>query len=269
MDEEIIGNEIEEVLPESSDELETAEETEESAPQEEELEPVSKKTSIQKRIDELTRKRHEAEAKGEYWKGRFESLIQGETKELPTSKDDTPPKPKESDFEDYAEFVEALADWKTDVKLAKIESKQKQSKEEEYFENWKEQGTKKFSDFADVVLRQPRDGGPYISQAMADAIKLSPQSHELAYYLGKNKEESARISELSPLAAARELGKIEAKLSLPTPIKAKKTTDAPAPIKPIGSEGSMVKDPAQMSMEEYYAYRSRQEFGPNWKRSSR
>jgi hypothetical protein len=58
----------------------------------------------------------------------------------------------------------------------------------------------------------------------------------MAYYLGSNPKEAERISRLSPLSQAKELGKIEAKLSDNPPVK--KTSSAPAPIAPVTARSS-------------------------------
>ena len=66
---------------------------------------------------------------------------------------------------------------------------------------------------------------------MADTIRSSDVGPELAYYLGTNPKDAERISRLTPLAQAKEIGKIEAKLASDPPMK--RTTSAPAPISPV------------------------------------
>jgi hypothetical protein len=71
---------------------------------------------------------------------------------------------------------------------------------------------------------------------MAETIKASDMGPDLAYWLGTNPKEADRISRLSPLLQAREIGKIEAKLGT-NPI-VKPTTSAPAPISPVTARTS-------------------------------
>jgi hypothetical protein len=71
---------------------------------------------------------------------------------------------------------------------------------------------------------------------MAETIKASDLGPDLAYWLGSNPKEADRISRLSPLAQAKEIGKIEAKLSNDPPVK--RTTSAPAPISPVTARSS-------------------------------
>jgi hypothetical protein len=63
---------------------------------------------------------------------------------------------------------------------------------------------------------------------MAETIQSSDVGPELAYYLGSNPKEADRISRMSPLSQAKEIGKIEAKLVSSPPVK--RTTSAPPPI---------------------------------------
>ena len=71
---------------------------------------------------------------------------------------------------------------------------------------------------------------------MAQTIQSSDVGPDMAYYLGSNPKEADRISRLSPFMQAKEIGKIEAKLSDNPPVK--KTSSAPAPIAPVTARGS-------------------------------
>jgi hypothetical protein len=71
---------------------------------------------------------------------------------------------------------------------------------------------------------------------MAEAIQSSEAGPDLAYWLGSNPKEAERIANLSPLMQAKEIGRIEAKLSDNPPVK--KTTSAPTPISPVTARSS-------------------------------
>lgn len=75
-----------------------------------------------------------------------------------------------------------------------------------------------------------------ISPVMAGAIMESDIGPEVAYFLGSNPKEVARIFALSPASQAREIGKIEANLTTNPPVK--KTSSAPNPISPVGSRST-------------------------------
>jgi len=116
-----------------------------------------------------------------------------------------------------------------------------------------EKGREKYADFNELVLHEDLK----ISPVMVEAILLTDndkvEAEDILYYLGKHPEESARIAKLSPLKAAGEIGKIEAKLSAPPPPK--KITQAPEPITPVKTTGATELDPSKMSPKEYRAWR--------------
>jgi len=90
-----------------------------------------------------------------------------------------------------------------------------------------EQAREKYEDFEQVAYNP----NLRITNVMAETIQASDIGPDLAYFLGTNPKEADRISRLSPILQAKEIGKIEAKLSDNPP--AKKTTSAPAPIAPV------------------------------------
>ena len=65
------------------------------------------------------------------------------------------------------------------------------------------------------------------------------------------------VARLSNVGMAREFALIESKLNMPKP----RTTTAPKPVKPIETASSTAKDPDDMSMAEYAAYKNKQQYG--------
>ena len=87
-----------------------------------------------------------------------------------------------------------------------------------------------------------------ITPLMADAIKESESGAAVAYYLGKNPDEAARIARMSPVGQASAIGRLEAKVTLPE----KRTTGAPPPVKTVtGGVGTAQPELADMSYEDY------------------
>lgn len=70
---------------------------------------------------------------------------------------------------------------------------------------------------------------------MADTIRASEVGPDVAYYLGSNPSEAAKIADLPPFLQAKEIGRLEAKLLSNPPVK--KTTSAPPPIAPVTARG--------------------------------
>ena len=71
---------------------------------------------------------------------------------------------------------------------------------------------------------------------MAQAVQASDAGPDIAYYLGSNPKEADRISRLSPILQAKEIGRLEAKIASDVPVK--RSTSAPAPISPVTARTS-------------------------------
>jgi hypothetical protein len=128
----------------------------------------------------------------------------------------------------YAEFIRAEAE-----KLVRHREISKQQYEiEDAYADREEEARSKYDDF-DQVVQNPK---LRITNEMAETIKASDNGPDLAYWLGSNPKEAARISAMPPLQQAREIGKLEAKLGS-NPIT-KPTSSAPAPIKPVTARTS-------------------------------
>jgi len=94
--------------------------------------------------------------------------------------------------------------------------------------------------------------GVKISPVVESLVKESSKSGHLVYHLAKNPDRLERLNGMSEREAAREIGRIEARLSQPS---AKTRTSAPPPVSPLkgGSAGSF--DASRSSMDDYIAKR--------------
>lgn len=141
--------------------------------------------------------------------------------------------PPVDQFESVDAYAEALAEQKAAQKLAAIEAEKYKFEVLETYQEREEEARNKYDDFEQVAYN-PRLP---ITDTMAEAIQASDIGPDIAYYLGSNPKEAARIADLkSPVLQAKELGKIEAKLASDPPVK--KTTSAPAPITPVAGRGT-------------------------------
>ena len=147
-----------------------------------------------------------------------------------------PQAPKEippiDQFESPDAYAEALAIKKAEELLAQREYQKQQAAIEEAYHEREEEARAKYDDFEQVAYNPQLR----VTDVMAETIKASEMGPDLAYWLGSNPKEADRISRLSPLLQAREIGKIEAKLAASPP--AKPTTSAPAPITPVTARTS-------------------------------
>ena len=218
-----------------------------------EVEPP--KTFTQEELDKII-----GEAKAKTERKIRRELEQAQVAEAARPVHVAPPQPEQ--YATEADYVEAVIDYRAELKIAQRETQQRQVEANMTYGDRAEAAREKYPDF-DMAHKLPADGGPSITDYMADVIKGSEQGPEIAYHLFKNREESRRISALSPLQQAMEIGKIEARLN--TGPQVKKASSAPAPINPVGSRTATpnydVSDPRStksMSDSEWIAARNKQ-----------
>ncbi len=135
-------------------------------------------------------------------------------------------------FESPEAYAEAMAYQKAEELIAKREAAKQQSQVLESYQEREEAAREKYDDFEQVAYNPKLP----ITNVMAEAIQSSDIGPELAYFLGTNPKDAERISRMTPLAQAKEIGKIEAKLATDPPVK--RTTSAPAPISPVTARSS-------------------------------
>lgn len=277
MEEQVIeqDQEVVETPVETGDEAEKA--GEEAAPEKKEepvKEPEGEKKETpawaKKRFDELTRKRveeerrrYEAEKEAAYLKGQLDAMKGGNQ---PDAEVDAAPRPEK--FDTYDEFVGAKARWEARQEMKAERERVKSEQEKEVSQRTEGErreramkqameARKKFEDFDDVLSNPDL---PQFSKSVAEVIHDSDIGAEIAYYLGKNTEEAEKIASLSPLAAAREIGKIELKILNPPKTEPKRITSAGAPVSTVGEKGNVTVDPSKMTDAEWYAhYKKEQE----------
>jgi hypothetical protein len=217
MSEEVIA----ESLPVPEQEATAAPETEVQTPETPEAAP---KTFSQEELDAAIGKRLAREQRK--WE-RDQAQRSAETqivKAAPTASVDQ--------FESPEAYAEALAYQKAEELIAKREAAKQQSAVLESYQEREEAARDKYDDFQQVAYNPNLP----ITNVMAETIQSSDIGPELAYYLGSNPKEADRISRMTPLSQAKEIGRIEAKLAADPPVK--RTTSAPAPISPVTARSS-------------------------------
>jgi len=263
-DDDVTENETITQTEEVSDETQETEGQEEGQPASEsegEEETVSPaKARRERRRAEVRRlKDSEAQAQKELaeTKVKLERLQQ-------VAQESQPPKQ-----EDYANYDDFLAAKTAHHSLAAIDNRQKrelemeaerkaaeissisEQEQREMAQNWADQAGEarsKYTDFDTVVTAEDLS----ITPSMARVIASSDLGADIAYHLGTNKAEAARIAQMSDLEMARNLGAIEARLSMP---KVKTQTTAPDPVTPVRPKATATKDPSKMTPKEYRAWR--------------
>lgn len=193
----------------------------------------AKAEKTRERIQELSRKARDAEERAAAAEKRIAEL--------------TASRPKEGDFSDPVEFdranlrhavKEARAD---ELKVEREQTaKEAEAVRAEIWQAKVAEAKEALPDFEKFAYSAP------ISDEVAAIVADSEKGPEIAYFLGKNPDEAKRISRLSPIAAARELGRLEAEL---TP-KPKKISNAPPPVETVGSARSGSDNPENFNIDQ-------------------
>jgi hypothetical protein len=203
----------------------------ESEPEgEEESEPESKPHSkldddeqsrVDKRFDKITKEKFDAIRDAEYWKQKAEQTVE-------------PVKPAEpvqltktlADFDyDEGKFAEHITAEAVASARQAVESEKQSDSVAQRGADFagREAEFKETVDDYNTVAHNPELP---ITPEMRDVVMESDQGPQLAYYLGNNPDIASKLSQMSPLSMAKEIGRIEA-TKLVTP--ASSTTNAPAP----------------------------------------
>lgn len=184
-------------------------------------EQVEEKKFTQAELDAMIGKRLAREQR------KWEREQQARLAEMQTKANVPAELPPPEEFESTQAYAEALAERRAQELLDQREAAKRQAEVVEAYHEKEEEVRNKYDDF-DQVAYNPN---LRITEVMAETIRASEVGPELAYHLGSNPKEAERIARLSPYLQAKEIGRIEAKLSDAPPVK--KTSSAPAPIKPV------------------------------------
>ena len=255
-----------------SEDHDDEDEDDETDEEEQEVEKQPKKNGFKKRIDKLTKRNSEYEARI----AQLESQLGGNNGKQNPAQVETPvvveelKEPNINDFEEYTDYVKALAKYeinqenkalkvKQEEELIKKEAEQITTKYRERVEEAKKRyGSDKWNGLQKIDLP--------LSIQMRAEIMQSEVGPDILFYLYHNLEENKKINSLTPAGQIKELTKLELKISNKladkTPKKGEETKEkiskAPAPVKPISSktDGKTFRDPNKMSFQEYKAWKA-------------
>lgn len=166
--------------------------------------------------------------------------------------DNAPQPPKESDYpNDYFAYERAVNAWNAERAAEKVartilQEQQQQRSEQakiarrseaaEIFRERVEEVKEQIPDFDKVVQAAKVE---IRSESVLDMIRESEKGPLLAFHLASKPDRIHELNGMSELEAARHIGRLEARLSLPTP---KKTTQAPPPVTPPKGGAAPAKD---------------------------
>lgn len=226
---------------ESAPANEQAAQVEESAPSTPEI------SETQKRINQLTREKYEAQRRAQETEQRLQQL-EAQAQQAPAAVADDAPTLEKFDY-DEEKYQAALVQHQVAKQMQQLQQQQQQqvqlAEQQKQVQSYNDR-VNAFAadkpDFTDSVANMPLQNSAAIEGIMA--LENGPA---VAYHLSKNLDVVDNLNRMSPVQAAIEIGKIEAKLSA-TP--APKTTKAPDPIEPVASGGTVSKSVAEMSVAE-------------------
>jgi flagellar motility protein MotE (MotC chaperone) len=175
--------------------------------------------------------------------------------------------PKEADYNgDWGKFQAEYAAWKVTQNIrgdlaerdqrdrnAQLQDRIREATDD--FLERVEDVKKSIPDYDKVVETFAGSGGKFAPHVIEE-IRDSEKGPMLAYHFAKNPALAAELNALSPRDAAREIGRIEARLSLPQP---RKQTQAPAPLTPVTGGATTSFNPFDTDdMEAYVKWRKKQ-----------
>jgi hypothetical protein len=169
---------------------------------------------FQKRIDELTREKHDARREAERLAQEISALRQPQT-----DGDGNPVQPPADPVAIARQMVE-------------------QQRFDDACNQIYEKGAADFTDFDQALANFRLLGG--LPSTLIEAARETDAPHAVLYDLGKNPEEAARILSLPPIRMAAAVAKMAAKTVTPP---APKVSKAPEPVKPLGGVGRAERDP--------------------------
>lgn len=171
--------------------------------------------------------------------------------------------PKEDDYGgDWFAYERALTAYEADKRIATREIRRQaqnaqqthQSAQRELIQDYQDrqhEARAAITDFDEVMKGA---SSLKVSPAVGQLLLESEKSAVIEYHLAKNTALLDRLNAMSPLAAAKEIGRLEDRLSLPNP---KTATKAAPPIAAPKGGAAPTVDLSKMSMADYVAYRKK------------
>jgi colicin import membrane protein len=231
---------------------EPVEEAEQSEPSEEkEAKPTEERKQnpkLEKRFSEITKQREQARQEAQQEREarqKLEAEIAAiRQQQQPQQAKNADEKPQPSQFTDAFEYAEALADWSAEQALVRRDKEDLQRRADEaqqkVISSWANKvaaAKAEIPDFDDMVA----SSGVAVSDPIRDAILESDVGPQILYHLAKEDDLAKKIASMSPYAALREIGKLEAKFEKQPETKASNPvgkSKAPPPISPIRNAGN-------------------------------
>jgi hypothetical protein len=247
--EESEASETGEDLEAKSDEQNDSDEAED---QEEEKGKAKSQKGVAKKIGKLTKRLSLKDQEIEALKQELAKHSKPASETSQESKEATKPvdsdEPDPDNFDSHKEYVKAVTKWTLEqdkkAEQAKAQEEQKKSESQKVLDTHNQRVQEfmtKASDYKDVVTDFLEDYGSQVSAALEHLVVTSELGPQITYELAKNPQEFERLSKLDYAALAKEIGKIEGRLSEksePSAPEKKIVSSAPRPLTPVNTKGS-------------------------------
>lgn len=181
---------------------------------------------VQKRIDQITREKHEERRKREAAEQLVAQYLKGDAQ---------PQAPSQAQEDPHDIARKLVAEERFNDACNRVY----------------QSGKGEFQDF-DASLAQFQQLGGLPNDFLQAVVDL-PDSHKLIYALSKDLGEAYRIFSLPAIQQGRELERLSAKVSKPA---SKPVSSAPAPIAPVDGPANADPDPSKMSVDEWMRWRN-------------
>lgn len=175
-----------------------------------------------------------------------------------TEKSSTESEPKEADYNgDWTKYQADYAAWKATQNIRGVLDEREQRQRKAQLEERTQEAVEDFlervesvktaiPDYDKAINAFAKEGGKFEPHVIEE-IRDSEKGPQLAYYLAKNPGLAAELNAMSARDAAREIGRLEAKVSLPQP---KRQTQAPAPLTALNGGASPSRSIADLAKSE-------------------
>lgn len=188
------------------------------------------------------------------------------------------PTPQDTDekgkakYKTYEEYLEDLADWKADQKLAAFRKEQAEQAEKSRQQAAQDEASRQFTEQVNAVMERYPDfkevaldttlpipqGGVVEQWILRLSAAGDATGAEMLYHLAKNPDHLKAINDMNPVDAARELVLIEAELSGEEPAPKEeeppkgpnRISKAPPPVPEVGNRSAAGQDPAISALNE-------------------
>lgn len=200
-----------------------------------------KNKGVGKRINELTREKHEerraryeAEQRAAYLEQQLQQYAQPQRPSEPTP---TQGKPTLEQFGyDQEAYTEALTDWKVQSRFQELQQRQQQAQQQQRVADTLNKFQERVAKVDPDEWQAAVQANPPTSPVMLELIAESEVGPQIGIYLAKHWDEALTISRLPPMQQAVAMGRLETKLqsappSAPRPVSP--VTRAPTPPPPI------------------------------------